>query len=231
MEALIPFVVVLLLIMAFLSGRRSHKKAPTKASAASYRRKAEFMSKAELSFFGVLRQAVGERAYISAKVRVADVIEPRMSRGRNASQWQAAFNSIQAKHLDFVLCSPDGGKCWAAIELDDKSHRKDNRRKRDIFLDDAMQSAGLPLVRVPAKRGYSVSELRETLAPYLAAPEHVVEKHVASAPPVEHQPRTCPQCGAYQVRHEGGTGSLAGKRFWKCSQYPECRHVEPITQA
>ncbi|MEN7973211.1 MAG: DUF2726 domain-containing protein, partial [Verrucomicrobiota bacterium] len=35
----------------------------------------------------------------------------------------------------------------AAIELDDKSHQRKDRIKRDQFLNQVMESAGVPLIR------------------------------------------------------------------------------------
>lgn len=223
---------VVFLILIVIALRRSGAAKPRR-DAAAYKPLTPFMSKAELSFFGVLRQAVADRAYIAAKVRVADVIRPKVARGKDPSAWQKAFNAIQAKHFDFVLCSPDGEQCWAAIELDDKSHEKNHRRKRDALLDEAMQSAGIPLVRIPAKAGYSVGQLRERLAPFLkgSAPSVAAPTHA----PADAAGRSagdsdaCPKCGASRMRYEGDSGTLAGKSFWKCSRYPSCRYVEPVT--
>lgn len=130
---------------------------------ADYRR-VWLLSKAERSFYGVLVEAVGQKGLVFAKVRVADVLAPRGLRG---GPWQRAFNAISAKHFDFVICDP--GNCFVklAIELDDASHDNPKRQQRDAFLDHATASAGLPLVRLKAARGYQLLELRERLEGYL----------------------------------------------------------------
>lgn len=135
----------------------------TDGSEASYRR-VWLLSKAERSFYGVLVEAVGQKGLVFAKVRVADVLAPRGLRG---GPWQRAFNAISAKHFDFVVCDP--GNCFVklAIELDDASHDNPKRQQRDAFLDRATASAGLPLVRLKAARGYQLLELRERLEGYL----------------------------------------------------------------
>lgn len=229
MTTFILICVVILVAMVLLTRRQAKARKQKTRSSSDYKPQLSFMSKAEVSFFGVLRQAVADRAYIAAKVRVADVIQPGVSRAKDASKWHRAFNRIQSKHFDFVLCSVDGGQCRAAIELDDKSHREKNRRERDVVLDEAMQSAGVPLVRVPAKKGYSIGELREILAPFLADSQRESREAAADKLAPEPQRPSCPTCGAAKVRCEGDSGSLAGKHFWKCSRYPACRYVEPIT--
>jgi len=135
------------------------KRAGGGASTFVYRRKPYLLSKAERSFYGVLTQTVGGKALIFSKVRVADVLAPQKS--LNRSNWQQAFNKISAKHLDFLLCDPQDCAVKLAIELDDASHGSAKRQKRDAFLERACESAGLPLLRIRAARGYGVADLRQ----------------------------------------------------------------------
>lgn len=127
----------------------------------SYTRRASLMSKAERSFYGVLVQAVGEEYRIFAKVRVADVLKP--AKGMDRSQWRKAFNQINRKHFDFVLCERDDLRFVYAIELDDKSHENDERKSRDQLIDQACKEAGLPLIHIRAARGYAHDALRNQI--------------------------------------------------------------------
>ncbi|TVQ29411.1 MAG: DUF2726 domain-containing protein [Wenzhouxiangella sp.] len=121
----------------------------------------ELLSPAERSFFGVLTQAAGEDWRVFAKVRIADVLTPQ--KGLSRSRWQSAFNAISAKHFDFVLCDPADCAVKLAVELDDKSHAKANRRKRDRLVEAACESGGLPLLRVRAARAYQIAEIRNQI--------------------------------------------------------------------
>jgi len=38
----------------------------------------------------------------------------------------------------------------------------------------------------------------------------------------------CPQCGATMVLRTARTGKSAGKQFWGCSAYPECKGIVEI---
>lgn len=40
-----------------------------------------------------------------------------------------------------------------AIELDEKSHQRKDRKDRDAFVDQVFQAAALPLLHVPAAKG------------------------------------------------------------------------------
>ncbi|MCF3099190.1 DUF2726 domain-containing protein [Aeromonas australiensis] len=120
---------------------------------------------AERSFLGVLDLAVGDKARVFAKVRVADVLTPQAGIGK--SKWQQYFNKISAKHFDYLLCHPADLSFICAIELDDSSHRHQKRKARDLFLKTACDSAGLPLLQIPARASYPVEELREQILPLL----------------------------------------------------------------
>lgn len=124
-----------------------------------YKRKDWLLSKAERSFFGVLQQAVGAEFLIFAKIRVGDLLWlPKGTEGRT-SHW----NRIQSKHVDFVICDRENVRPLVAIELDDSSHGTQKRQARDQFMEEAFQAAGLPLLRVPAKAGYNVSVLQQSI--------------------------------------------------------------------
>ncbi|MDB4308158.1 DUF2726 domain-containing protein [Gammaproteobacteria bacterium] len=133
-----------------------------------YRREAYLLSKAELSFFGVLKMAVGDNSVVYPKVRVADVLKPAKGQGR--SEWQRAFNRISAKHFDFIICGANGSTIQLAVELDDASHNSPKRVKRDEFLESACKSAGFPLIRIKAARAYAVADLQEQLSEVIASP-------------------------------------------------------------
>lgn len=119
-----------------------------------YTRNERFLSPAESSFLAALRVAVAEEYEIFAKVRLLDVLSVKAGEGR-----QAAFNRVQAKHLDFLLCDRMTSRPVLALELDDSSHQRPERRVRDAFLEEALEVIGLPALRCPVTRGYDPREL------------------------------------------------------------------------
>ena len=77
--------------------------------------------------------------------------------------WGAAFARIRSKHLDFVACDPNDLSIKFAVELDDSSHKRPDRQKRDVFLNQAMEAAQIPLYRFAVKRSYDPQEVRQTI--------------------------------------------------------------------
>jgi len=180
-----------------------------------YRRRDDFLSAAERSFYGVLLSVLAGKAVVFAKVRVADLLY--VPRGAGSLGFQ---NRISAKHVDFVLCAPDTLQPLAALELDDASHARSERGERDDFLNAAFQAAGLPLLRFAAQRQYDPRQLMSALEPVLKQTEQpdAVERLASS----EGAPN-CPKCGSEMILRTATKGSHRGQPFYGCPNYPQCR--------
>lgn len=122
-----------------------------------YRKCDSLMTYRERVFYRALQGAVGDDFVIFSKVRLGDVVwlvnEPGNRKYHN--------NQIQCKHLDFVLCELTRLMPMLAIELDDSSHTRYDRRVSDDVKNMVCATAKLPLLRVVAQRHYDVQELRE----------------------------------------------------------------------
>jgi hypothetical protein len=127
-----------------------------------YEKERTFFSPAERSFLGVLEQVVNGRYRFMGKVRLADIVKAKSGMSRSA--WQNAFNRIQSKRVDIVGCDPATLNVQFAIELDDSTHGQSGRQSRDRFVDNALRAAGIPIVHVAAKAGYSVQEIQDLLS-------------------------------------------------------------------
>lgn len=162
-HSLLPLAVVIaiLMIAAAVIKKVLAKKAGEPQSY-PYEKEQALFSPAERSFLGVLEQAVNGRYRFMGKVRLADVVKVKGS--LNKSSWQSAFNRIQSKHVDIVACDPATLGIRFVIELDDSTHSQSKRQARDQFVDNALQAAGITVVHVPAKRGYSVHDIQSTLS-------------------------------------------------------------------
>lgn len=182
-----------------------------------YRLRDDFLSPAELSFYKVLQKALGDQATISPKVNLADIFfvaRPNENQGYR--------NKIDRKHVDFLICDPTSMKPLCGIELDDSSHARQDRQTRDEFVDRVFDVAGLPLVRIPASRGYSPQELLRLVGTHLAsvrAGGEITEEIVPVVVP------SCPKCDVPMVERKATKGKNAGQTFFGCPNYPRCRQV------
>lgn len=135
-----------------------------------YQLKEALLSPAERRFFAALQQASRDQFLVFSKVRMSDVI--RTKKGMDAEERSGAWNKINQKHFDFVLCDPVSTRLAAVVELDDRSHRTNERAmKSDSFKNEVLQQVGLPLIRFEARANYSADEVRKQLMDALN--EHV----------------------------------------------------------
>jgi hypothetical protein len=113
----------------------------------------------EAAFFRVLAAVVGDRYLISCKVRLADIITCC------DRDWRRGHaNRIAQKHIDFILTHVTSSRIIAAIELDDCSHLRPERRVRDRFVNDLFRQMQVRLIRIPASWEYD----RATVSDFLA---------------------------------------------------------------
>lgn len=100
----------------------------------------------EKVFYSKLKQFADENGLLLfAKVRLLDLIEPR----QNQKYYKTYFYKIQAKHVDFVLCTPNLVAKYI-IELDDASHEASDRKGRDSFVDTVLTSCGYKVLHTRA---------------------------------------------------------------------------------
>jgi hypothetical protein len=186
---------------------------------------AQFLSPAEGSFYRLAVQVLQEKYTVCPKVSMAELLF-----ATNGDQ--AAKNRIIQKRIDFVVCETQTMKPVYAIELDDKSHNAPQRQERDKFLDAAFKAAGLPLVHIENKAGYSREELiMQLLQPLGNIKSRAVPVKQKTELPVDQTvltPPRCPKCGQPMVMRTGSVGAHAGKKFWGCSNYPNCTAIIPI---
>ena len=131
-----------------------------------YERLDSILTAPEQRFYKVLQSALGGRALIMSKVRIADLIKVRRTIARR-NFWRH-FSKISQKHIDFVLVDPRTFETLCLIELDDKSHARRNRVQRDQFVNRIMAQTGIPLYRFPVRRHYNAAEILNTLSPALS---------------------------------------------------------------
>ena len=124
--------------------------------------KKEILSKAELSFYKVCKLIADENELsIFPKMTLKEFLYVQDEQGRkNPYKY---FSKIDKKHIDFTLYDQKTNEIKLCIELDDSSHKKEDRIKRDKYVDEVMKMAGIRLVRIPAQQSYSVNEIREAI--------------------------------------------------------------------
>lgn len=95
----------------------------------------------EARFHAVLAGVSGDRCLIQVKPRLADVFAHEKGD-------TGGFAKISQKHVDFLICRHGDWTPMLGIELDDDSHERAERKRRDCFVNELFASAGVPLLRI-----------------------------------------------------------------------------------
>ena len=160
-------IVVLLMLAVVAAAVLKATRGEPDAGPNLYAARSSLFSPAERSFLGVLELIDLGELTVTSKVRLADIFEVKPGLDRSARQ--TAINRITSKHVDFLLIQKTDGKPILGIELDDKSHERASRVKRDAFVDETFQATGLPLLRLKAQATYNpqtlLSQIESALKP------------------------------------------------------------------
>jgi very-short-patch-repair endonuclease len=122
-----------------------------------YVKKPYFFSVAELKFYELLKEIIGDNYYIYPKVRICDIIKPE-NKGNYSD-----FNRIKSKHVDFLLCTKNPITSKIIIELDDSTHNYQSRQDRDNFVDEIFANSGIPIVHIRVQYKYNKGEITNQL--------------------------------------------------------------------
>lgn len=152
--------VVIWIIIALIRSKRGISnlgaRSP-KGSQYKYRAKEYFMTRAESSFFLMLDKAVGDKYYIFPQAHLSAILDHKVS----GQSWKYAFRHINGKSVDYVLCDKQTLKTVYAIELDDYTHKYEDRQERDQEVERMLSSAGIQLIRVADYKSLTVEKIAE----------------------------------------------------------------------
>jgi len=154
MTALIILLVAIVAIAVFAKIMQSGEGEARKYA---YKQKDFFMSRAEHECYDALVLAVGEKYHIFPQVHLPSIVDNKVV-GQN---WMAAFRHISQKSVDFVLCDKSYIAPKLAIELDDRTHERQDRIERDGEVERVLKDAKVPLLRLKNHGRFNPKELSE----------------------------------------------------------------------
>jgi hypothetical protein len=118
---------------------------------------AKLLTSAECEFYRKMQAACPAGLVVMVKVRLADLVS--IPRGLERKERFRVLAPLAQKHVDFVVFNPAQNQVVRVIELNDSTHRQMDRRARDIYVRNVLESAGVGLTEMPLRRSYSDGEL------------------------------------------------------------------------
>ncbi len=157
MEFVIVLLVVCAVAAALLISRFSHHGNPF-----PFHKRQQLFTVVERSFLQLLERAVGDKYKIINRVKLADVLE--LKDNADDKSRRAAMQKLNAKYLDYVLCNSEDMSIVAVIDLVNNSNLQGHKAVPDWFVQGALETAGIPYVRMKVKAGYTVADIQQGLA-------------------------------------------------------------------
>ncbi|WP_017446089.1 DUF2726 domain-containing protein [Gayadomonas joobiniege] len=157
MELAIIALMIILLVVAAVAIRMTQSGTPF-----PYQKKSALFSEPERAFMVKLEQAIGEEFRIINRVKLSDLVT--VNDKTNNKNAQVARRKAAAKTLDFVLLDRKTLAPVAAIDLANTDQPNGHKAKADWFVRGALETVGLPHIRIKIKAGYRAAEIRECLA-------------------------------------------------------------------
>ncbi|EPZ2969835.1 DUF2726 domain-containing protein [Escherichia coli] len=166
-----------LLMQLHAAGIRTGDAERILSSGEYWQRQKTLLTEREVSFMkGLFRIVDMKRWYLCPQVRVADIVQLNGNIRPRSRQWWQLFRMVSQWHVDVVIVERRSFSIVAAVvstprfltvmgmrtiqmvnyrlislaltvELDDASHLRPERRRRDILLEEVLRQAGIPLLR------------------------------------------------------------------------------------
>lgn len=125
----------------------------------NYKKKDFLMSRAEHEFFDILVEVVGNQYHVFPQIHLSTILDNKVV-GQN---WRGAFRHIDEKSVDFVICDKAYIKPIIAIELDDKTHEREDRKGRDGEVERILKESGLSLLRFGNNGSFNKEEIKRLI--------------------------------------------------------------------
>ncbi|WP_296560014.1 DUF2726 domain-containing protein [Pigmentiphaga sp.] len=110
----------------------------------------------EKRWFQLIKSALPNE-YLSVQVALNQLVK---AEGKN---WRAAKNKIDPRSIDFIVMNSEFA-VTLAIEIDDRSHKRQDRQTDDEKKTNALRQAKIPLLRIPATPLLTSDEVKTRIA-------------------------------------------------------------------
>ena len=135
---------IVILLLCFLLFKAWVDRKYFRSQTYNYFKKNQIMTDSEMKCFKSLHKATGEKYWIFPQVHFSAFLDNHIV----GQSWRGSFSHVNGKSVDFMLCTKEELSPILAIELDDKSHEREDRQRRDYEEERIFKIAKMPLLRL-----------------------------------------------------------------------------------
>ena len=152
------FVIIILIIENIINRKNRESENKEEEKNINYKdlyiKKDYIMTEQEYKFYRLLKNYTSKNNLnLFAQVSLYAIVH-----SKNYSD----FNKIKSKSIDFVITDVNC-KIKLCIELDDYTHIKENRQKRDNFIDKLFEELEIKMLRIPVQNYYNMTDIERKI--------------------------------------------------------------------
>ena len=152
------FVIIILIIENIINRKNRESENKEEEKNINYKdlyiKKDYIMTEQEYKFYRLLKNYTSKNNLnLFAQVSLYAIVN-----SKNYSN----FNKIKSKSIDFVITDVNC-KIKLCIELDDYTHIKENRQKRDNFIDKLFEELEIKMLRIPVQQYYNMTDIERKI--------------------------------------------------------------------
>lgn len=152
------FVIIILIIENIINRKNRESENKEEEKNINYKdlyiKKDYIMTEQEYKFYRLLKNYTSKNNLnLFAQVSLYAIVN---------SKYYSDFNKIKSKSIDFVITDVNC-KIKLCIELDDYTHIKENRQKRDNFIDKLFEELEIKMLRIPVQQYYNMTDIERKI--------------------------------------------------------------------
>ena len=152
------FVIIILIIENIINRKNRESENKEEEKNINYKdlyiKKDYIMTEQEYKFYRLLKNYTSKNNLnLFAQVSLYAIVN---------SKYYSDFNKIKSKSIDFVITDVNC-KIKLCIELDDYTHIKEERRKRDNFIDKLFEELEIKMLRIPVQNYYNMTDIERKI--------------------------------------------------------------------
>ncbi|SFD11210.1 DUF2726 domain-containing protein [Pseudoalteromonas denitrificans] len=156
MEFVLLSILVLVVIASMVASKLTDSGNPY-----PFTKKNNIYTQVEKGFLTLLERAIGNDYKVVSRVMLIDIID--FKSGITSKSKRIALTKAKNKQLDYVLLDKETMNIVAAIDLVNNNNKQGHKAQKDWFVNGALESAGIPHIRMKVKAGYKPLEVRQAI--------------------------------------------------------------------
>lgn len=126
-----------------------------------YKRRGRFLREADRALFDCLQRVLGQAYHVFVKVKLSELVEPRVETGNRVHQLH--WIKVHRQTVDFLICRKHDMAPLVAIRVLPKADYARRGLSAHDVIDTVLRDIGLPRITLAERKSYDPEDLKKKL--------------------------------------------------------------------